>query len=176
MEEDVKEADCWSGGYTKVTCAREGCDHEGMINWSPALGHEFAVEQASDNFAPWTPAVCTREGCDHRVYVANTFTAVPAAYVIQDNGNTNRLFITVTETFNNGSVRVFESGAITIRNNTSGVFHVGDYRVFVNTQGNTQIRALYIVEDDAGIYTPYMTGIEDPDSIDDVPECEDEIE
>lgn len=65
------------------------------------------------------------------------------ARVDQLTGNQNRLWVTLTD-----------SGGITtqdfmIRNNADGVYPIwteaGDYTIFVDTKGNTQIRACYIV-------------------------------
>jgi len=60
-------------------------------------------------------------------------------------GNQNELKITITEHYSDGTtidiVKTF-----TIANNAAGTYNVGDYTVFVNTKGNTQIRECYIVE------------------------------
>ena len=71
--------------------------------------------------------------------------AIPTAFVNRLNGNQNELVITVTEVFDNGETNEITEHFM-IRNNASGTFEVGDYRVFVNTQGNTQIREIRIVE------------------------------
>jgi len=70
--------------------------------------------------------------------------AVPSAWVKQLNGNKNELYITILETFCNGTSNVIESGTISINNNAEGTYQVGPYKVFVNTKGNTQIREIYI--------------------------------
>jgi len=75
---------------------------------------------------------------------ASVTNAVPAASVRQVPGNTNFLTINVTEIMSNGMTNVITE-TIEIRNNASGIYDVGNYRVFVNTQGNTQIREIYIV-------------------------------
>ena len=51
----------------------------------------------------------------------------------------------MTEVFDNGTENEITESFM-IRNNASDIFEVGNYRVFVNTQGNTQIREIYIVE------------------------------
>lgn len=61
------------------------------------------------------------------------------------NGPQNLLFITVTETLSDGTTRTIEWNGL-INNNAAGAYNVGDYQVFVNTKGNTQIRECYIVE------------------------------
>ena len=62
------------------------------------------------------------------------------------NSNQNDLTITVTESFADGSVSVI-SVTIRISNNAAGTYEVGNYKVYVNTKGNDQIRDCYIVED-----------------------------
>jgi len=76
------------------------------------------------------------------VYVVSV---TPTAFVNRLNGNQNELVITVTELFSDGTTTVITE-TFMIRNNASGTFQVGEYLVFVNTQGNTQIREIRIVE------------------------------
>jgi hypothetical protein len=71
--------------------------------------------------------------------------AVPSAYVEKLNGNQNRLYITVTETYSDGTMKNIEWNGL-INNNTAGTYQVVSYKVYVDTKGNTQIRACYIVE------------------------------
>jgi hypothetical protein len=75
---------------------------------------------------------------------ASVTNVVPTASVRQVPGNTNFLTVNVTETMSNGMTNVITE-TIEIRNNASGTYDVGNYRVFVNTQGNDQIREIYIV-------------------------------
>ena len=70
--------------------------------------------------------------------------AVPTAFVTQLPGNQNDLTITVTEKLSDGSVNVI-SVTLKINNNAAGTYAVGDYRVYVDTKGNTQIRECRIV-------------------------------
>ena len=76
------------------------------------------------------------------VYVVES---IPTASVRQTPGNTNELTVTVTQTLSNGETNIYTE-MIVIRNNGSGTYEVGPYRVFVNTQGNTQIREIRIVD------------------------------
>jgi len=76
---------------------------------------------------------------------ATTFVrATPTAWVKKLNGNTNELYITVTETYCNGKTIKTEL-MFSIKNNAEGFYQVGPYRVFVDTKGNDQIRQIYIV-------------------------------
>ena len=70
---------------------------------------------------------------------------IPSASVEQLKGNQNALTITVTELLSDGSTKIFTERFM-INNNAAGTYTVGDYRVFVETKGNTQIRSIYIVE------------------------------
>jgi hypothetical protein len=70
--------------------------------------------------------------------------ATPTAYVEKLNGNQNKLFITVTELYSDGSKEEI-SAVVMISNNSAGTYSVGTYRVYVDTKGNTQIRACEIV-------------------------------
>jgi len=72
-------------------------------------------------------------------------TVTPSAYVKKLNGNQNDLTITVTETFYNGDVNI-TSLTFKINNNAAGTYQVGLYKVYVDTKGNDQIRACYIVD------------------------------
>lgn len=61
------------------------------------------------------------------------------------NGPQNMLSITVTETLSDGTTRTIEWSGL-IANNAAGTYNVGNYQVFVNTKGNTQIRECYVVD------------------------------
>ncbi|WP_313344627.1 hypothetical protein [Sedimentibacter sp.] len=69
----------------------------------------------------------------------------PAAIVKKVEGNKNELTITVREELSYGMVNVYTE-TFSINDNTEGTYEVGDYLVYVNTKGNTQIRDCYIVE------------------------------
>ena len=71
--------------------------------------------------------------------------AAASAYVEKINGNQNRLYITVTEKYSNGTVKNIEWNGL-ISNNAAGTYQVGAYKVYVDTKGNTQIRECYIVK------------------------------
>jgi len=70
-----------------------------------------------------------------------------SARVTQLNGNTNDLHITIIETLSN-QTEISTTQTFNIRNNSSGTYQIttefNTYNVFVNTQGNTQIRELFI--------------------------------
>ena len=67
-----------------------------------------------------------------------------AAYVNKLTGNKNELVITVTETyFDNSKKTIIKS--FTINNNAANTYQVDNYKIYVDTKGNTQIREIYIV-------------------------------
>jgi len=61
------------------------------------------------------------------------------------SGNQNKLTITITELYSDGST-VTITTTLLIKNNATDTYQVGDYLVYVDTKGNDQIRACYIVE------------------------------
>ena len=68
-----------------------------------------------------------------------------SASVEKLNGNQNRLAITITELYPDGMENVITETFL-IPNNAAGTYEVGGYSVYVDTKGNIQIRACYIVE------------------------------
>ena len=69
----------------------------------------------------------------------------PEAALEKLSGNKNLLTITVTELYSNTHIVVFTE-EFEISNNAAGSYMVGPYTVYVDTKGNDQIRAIYIVE------------------------------
>ena len=59
-------------------------------------------------------------------------------------GNQNRLTITVAELYPDGRENVI-TNVFMIPNNAAGTYQVGEYQVYVDTKGNIQIRACYVV-------------------------------
>ena len=76
-------------------------------------------------------------------YNEENMAAVPSAAVDKLNGNMNLLKVTVTETFPLAPSNIIKLD-IMIKNNAAGYYDVGGYTVYVDTKGNTQIRACYI--------------------------------
>jgi hypothetical protein len=71
--------------------------------------------------------------------------ATPSAFVTGLNGNKNYLTITVVELFSDGSATAV-SEQFSINKNSAGIYQVSNYTVYVDTKGNTQIVACYIIE------------------------------
>ena len=78
---------------------------------------------------------------------ASETTATVTASVKNLRGNENELTITVTETGRAGETTEY-TAVHRIRNNASGTFDVGPYRVYVESQGPAGIRESYIVPSD----------------------------
>ncbi|MCL2134007.1 MAG: metallophosphoesterase [Candidatus Bathyarchaeota archaeon] len=75
-----------------------------------------------------------------------TFDSVTAsAFVTKLNGNKNDLTITVTELYSDATTKIIKE-TFSINNNAAGIYDVGSYKVYVDTKGNDQIRACYIVD------------------------------
>ena len=76
---------------------------------------------------------------------ARLVSVTPEASVVKLSGNQNELTIRITVLYADGST---EENAMTtkINNNSAGSYDVGEYKVFVDTKGNDQIRACYIIE------------------------------
>jgi hypothetical protein len=68
-----------------------------------------------------------------------------SAKVTKLNGNQNLLKIIVIEYFKNSAPKTISS-EIMINNNSAGIYEVGGYKVYVDTKGNTDIRACYFVK------------------------------
>lgn len=71
--------------------------------------------------------------------------AVPSASVEKLPGSTNRLTVTVTETWSIAEPTQI-SEIFVIRNNAADTYEVGPYRVFVDTKGNVKIREISVVD------------------------------
>ena len=78
-------------------------------------------------------------------YVPALISAIPKASVEKLNGNRNNLTIAITERFEDGASNIIME-TISIANNSANTYQIGPYRVYVDTKGNDQIRACYIVK------------------------------
>jgi len=76
---------------------------------------------------------------------AIVLSATPEASVTKLSGNQNQLTVTITEVLLSKEI-VVTTLTFMIDNNSAGVYTVGDYKVYVDTKGNDQIRACYIVQ------------------------------
>jgi uncharacterized repeat protein (TIGR02543 family) len=69
---------------------------------------------------------------------------IPTAEVTKLNGNKNDLTITLTEKLSDGTTNT-TTKTFSINNNAADTYTIGPYKVYVDTKGNTQIRACYII-------------------------------
>jgi len=81
--------------------------------------------------------------------VRNIASPYASATVTKDKGNTNTLKIDITEPYFDFLTNAIKTSSFskvfTINNNAAGTYKVDDYDVYVDTKGNDQIRACYIV-------------------------------
>ena len=68
------------------------------------------------------------------------------AFVKKLNGNKNELTVVVFEYYGNGDLKETYEKTFSIDNNAIGTYQVGPCKVYVDTKGNTQIRACDVVE------------------------------
>jgi hypothetical protein len=79
------------------------------------------------------------------VYSRLLVDVLPVASVQKLNGNKNNLTINVTEVYEDGTTEFFTK-TFSINNNAADTYVVGPYKIYVDTKGNDQIRACYVVE------------------------------
>jgi len=134
----VKTGNAWVYGDNEratVTINFYLVDGQGL----PVFGNDYlvfpdgAADSRLDTGSLWAAAYPLQE-------------VIPDAWVNKLNGNKNELFITVTELYPRGAASVVYEAKILIDNNAAGTYQVGPYKVYVDTKGNTQIRACYIVK------------------------------
>lgn len=149
------------GALTAAITAEVGEDHNNpvyVLNSSDYTGeswvlYETAVSQA---IAVEGKADATQQEVDDAVaaivsakagltYIPVFESATASAYVTKLEGNKNDLTITVTEKYDKGSAVVITK-TFRINNNAADIYEVGDYKVYVNTKGNVQVRECYIVK------------------------------
>ena len=92
----------------------------------------------------WTIDSKVNDGFPYLSIYKTFVSATPSAFVTKLNGNMNDLTITVTELFSDGSTKKL-THTFSINNNSAGTYQVGNYNIYVDTKGNTQIRACYII-------------------------------
>jgi len=83
-------------------------------------------------------------------FFGNIVSVTYEAYVTRLNGNQNELTITIYENFEHGFVNEITK-TFMIYNNSSGIFNLGHYDIYVSTQGNMRINALELLNDGTSI-------------------------
>ncbi|MDR0469795.1 MAG: InlB B-repeat-containing protein [Peptococcaceae bacterium] len=143
------EPTCTDPGFVRVTCSV--CGEELSYDFIQARGHEYdevvytLPTKEADGYWTYT---CSRCGDWYTVIDEGTMIVIIGisadAYIEKLNGNKNSLTVTVTEYWSDGSeTYVYET--VSIDKNSAGTYQAGGYRVYVDTKGNDQIRACYIV-------------------------------
>jgi len=156
----------YSGNYISVSDSDIEWDENGISAISVSTELDFSNSATSSkahkinldwNFDPesgsaiilvteHTSPTNSYRGEDKNAVVSRTDPVV-SAYVTKLNGNKNDLTITVNGIFNfiAKDVSVIPK-TFSINNNAAGTYAVGSYNVYVDTKGNDQIRACYIVK------------------------------
>jgi len=110
-----------------------------LVEYKDVIGSYIRFQLIGDGGISWAnPILVTRVDV---VLVDVT----PEAFVTRLNGNQNELTIIITETYEHDKTNVL-TATFMINNNAAGFYNVGEYVVYVDTKGNDQIRACYIVE------------------------------
>ena len=105
------------------------------------LYYDMELFKSADNFVGWYSGTVTvkYEGKNSVLKVT------PSASVEKLNGNKNNLTIVIKEEMTDGTINKL-SKTFSINNNAADTYVVGEYKVYVDTKGNTQIRECYIVK------------------------------
>ena len=88
-------------------------------------------------------------------YVKTLVGAEVSVTIIKDNGNTNTYIFDITEEYEwvcecgdrlDNTFESLDLDPVILHNNYEGFVTLGDYTIFINSKGNTQVREIYIVE------------------------------
>jgi hypothetical protein len=134
----------------------EGLDYEGKNTlgtltgkpWYTNIGIQYKVPQFTVVDVTATSVTFRTFRVDNMAspideYTVSKLAPTVDASVKQLNGNKNELTITVVEQLNGKAYTV--SATFSINNNVANTYTVGSYNDYVDTKGNTQIRACYFV-------------------------------
>jgi len=92
----------------------------------------------------WYAKLAERLNAAIGVYNSANLVVTPVAAVEKLSGNQNLLTIAVKESFPLTPSRM-EKTSIMINNNAAGYYSVGNYTVFVDIKGNTQVRDIFVL-------------------------------
>jgi hypothetical protein len=146
----VTEPSCTEQGFTTYTCE---CGESYRGDFTDVLGHDWVVKEIVEptcDAQGYTVYECSRCGETKNddfvppISVVKIVSATPTASVKKLTGNKNDLTITITEKLSDGTINVL-SKTFSIDNNAAATYTIGSYKVYVDTKGNTQIRACYII-------------------------------
>jgi uncharacterized repeat protein (TIGR02543 family) len=139
------------GGKMPADPEKDGYVFDGWNTEPDGSGAAFTAGTALAFAAPPTLEAMNSHGQNMTVYAqwkpdegSYLVSAEPSASVKKLTGNTNDLTITVTEFYSDGEAKKV-TVTISIANNAAGTYAVGNYKVYVDTKGNTQIRDCRIV-------------------------------
>ena len=125
----------WISGMGNLVATGNSID---LLEYKDEIGSYIRFQLKGEGGISWANPMLLERVDAELVDVATS------AFVTRLNGNQNMLTIIVAETYEYDNT-VIITETFMIRNNAEGVYQVGDYSVFVDTKGNDQIRACYIV-------------------------------
>ena len=138
----MKAEQVHAGNYADVLANLDDVDY---LNSKYAVVYRCPVCGEVVTLLPNRCPICGASGDTFFMYCAELDYAFPEAWVTKLNGNKNNLTITVTEVYDDGTTTA-DTAVFEIANNAAGTYNVGSYKVYVDTKGNVQVRACYIVE------------------------------
>ena len=136
----------WISGVGNLVATGNSID---LLEYKDEIGSYIRFQLKGEGGISWANPILL-ERVD-----AELVEAFSSAFVTKLNGNQNLLTISVTEVYEYDNTVVITE-TFMIRNNAEGVYQLGDYSVFVDTKGNDQIRACYIVDGPVMKATPVI--------------------
>jgi len=109
-----------------------------LVEYKDQIGSYIRFQLIGDGGITWANPILVEQ------VEVDLLDAVAEASVKKVSGNQNELTITITEIYEHDKTNVL-TATFMINNNAAGSYQVGDYVVYVDTKGNDQIRACYIV-------------------------------
>lgn len=146
---------CTERGFTTFICSR--CADGYVDNYVDANGHDWdnGIVTSAPTLYETGKKVFTCKTCGEKYEITLpklilNGVSITDVFVEKLSGNKNNLTITVTELlkneYNGEITTVHHTKTFSIDNNAAGTYQVDNYRVYVNTKGNTQIRECYIID------------------------------
>jgi hypothetical protein len=147
-------ATCEVAGWMPVICA--DCGDPGVGYETPELGHDWDLGSVTttptlekEGEKTFTCKNCGDTYVESLPKLTLKSVTVSDVFVEKLNGNKNNLTITVRllvgSEGSSETTEVSYTATFSIDNNAADTYLVGEYKVYVDTKGNTQIRECYIV-------------------------------
>ncbi|MDR0374042.1 MAG: InlB B-repeat-containing protein [Nitrososphaerota archaeon] len=147
LEVPLTESNLLYGSYHMVLSAEaaNAGTKEGyaFMGWNTKADGSGLIGDVARNFIPDQDTFIADDIILYAQW-SKILSVTPTAYVTQLNGNKNDLAISITEELDNGTTNTIQQ-AFDINKNAADTYTIGSYSVYVDTKGNTQIRACYLV-------------------------------